>query len=117
MELFPDVSIKMMVSRCLSIKWFAEGEIFKLFFNFDQNQSASKKNMCSSKITVFLWAKNMILQLFVVILNAHSRFRDSLFKFTLHTIKYTRYVAQDDILAANTTFPTPLFPQNSNSKG
>ena len=75
MELFPDVSIKMMVSRCLSIKWFAEGEIFKLFFNFDQNQSASKKNMCSSKITVFVWAKNMILQLFVVILNALSRFR------------------------------------------
>ena len=75
MELFPDVSIKMMVSRCFSIKWFVEGEIFKLFFNFDQNQSASKKNMCSSKITVFLWAKNMILQLFVVILNAHSRFR------------------------------------------
>ena len=75
MELFSDVSIKMMVSRCLSIKWFAEGEIFKLFFNFDQNQSASKKNVCSSKITVFVWAKNMTLQLFVVILNAHSRFR------------------------------------------
>ena len=33
----------MMVSRCLSITWFAEGEIFKSFFNFDQNQSASKK--------------------------------------------------------------------------
>ena len=90
MELFPDVSIKMMVSRCLSIKWFAESEMFKSFFNFDQNQSASNKNMCSSKITVFLWAKHMILQLFVVVLNAHARFRDNLFKFTFHTIKYTR---------------------------
>ena len=57
MELFPDVSIKMMVSRCLSIKWFAEGEIFKLFFNFDANQSASEKNMCSSKISVCMGQK------------------------------------------------------------
>ena len=107
MELFPDVSIKMMVSRCFSIKWFVEGEIFKLFFNFDQNQSASKKNMCSSKITVFVWAKNMILQLFVVILNAHSRFRFVQIHFPynkIHKIGGTRWHLSRQYSLSNTTF-------------
>ena len=54
-----------------------------------------------SKITVFVWGKNTILkfvgntkyksmkvtlQLFVVVLNAQTKFRDNLFKFTLYTI-------------------------------
>ena len=56
---------------------------------------------CSSKITAFVWGKNMILkfventkyksmkltlQLFVVVLIAPTKFRDNLFKFTLYTI-------------------------------
>ena len=37
----------------LSMKWFTKGEIFTSCFNFDLNQSASKKKMCSTNMSVF----------------------------------------------------------------
>ena len=37
----------------LSMKWFMKGEVFTSCFNFDLNQSGSKKKMCS-KMSIFL---------------------------------------------------------------
>ena len=45
------------------------------------------------------------------------KFWDNLLKFTLHTIFFTRWEARQGISATISPFPTPRFPQNSNSNG
>ena len=84
----------------------------------------------SSEITVFAWDKNRILkfvgntnlrsikltlQLVVVVLNAPTKFRDDVFKFTFYTIIMNKVGGARCYLGRHGPFPTKRFPRNSNS--
>ena len=55
--------------------------------------------------------------LVVVVLNAHMKFHVNLLEFTFHTTFFTRWEAQQGVSATIASFPSPHFPQNSNSNG
>ena len=59
----------------------------------------------------------LTLQLVVVVLNAPTKFRDYFWKFTLHTIIIHKVGDKRCHLGRLSSFPTQLFPRNSNSNG
>ena len=43
----------------LSMKWFTKGEVFTSCFNFNLNQSASKKKNVFKNVYFLAWSKNV----------------------------------------------------------